>query len=229
MPARASRHFLPSSSQSHTPSPRTKATGWGAGGGYWEGVGELFGAEGPRNEVEDRRGVGGGVVDETALCVRGDDEGRDPRSRSPAVAPAPARGRRHVVPVTAVLVVGQDHQHVGPLRALLEALEQLSDVDVAALDIGVARMLRQPAGRLVERHLRKLAAVDGGEEILAVFQVALAVRGARRESRVIVERLVVGLEVRAAGVPVVDDRALFFGVALAVGERLVPAARVPGP
>src|SRR5438045_8446950 len=30
MPAKASIYFLPASSQSHTPSPRTKATGWRA-------------------------------------------------------------------------------------------------------------------------------------------------------------------------------------------------------
>ena len=30
IPARASRYFLPASSHSHTPSPRTKATGWRA-------------------------------------------------------------------------------------------------------------------------------------------------------------------------------------------------------
>ena len=30
MPASASRYFLPASSHSHTPSPRTNATGWRA-------------------------------------------------------------------------------------------------------------------------------------------------------------------------------------------------------
>jgi hypothetical protein len=57
--------------------------------------------------------------------------------RDPGPKRSPA-GRRHVVPEAAVLVVGDDHQHVLPLRAGAQLVEQAGDVRVAGHDVGVA-------------------------------------------------------------------------------------------
>ena len=58
-------------------------------------------------------------------------------------------------------------------------------------------MLVEAPGRLVERHRRQRAGVDVAQEVLAVLQMLLAIRRARREAREIVERLMVRLEIRA--------------------------------
>src|SRR5712692_1644734 len=83
---------------------------------------ERLEAEALRDELDDRGCVVRRLVDEAALGEGGDDDRGDPRSRAPSVAPAWSRGRRHVVPVAAVLVVGDDHGHPGPLRALAQTL-----------------------------------------------------------------------------------------------------------
>src|SRR3954447_9640963 len=83
--------------------------------------------------------------------------------------------------------------------------------------------------RLVEGYRRQGAAVDVAQEILAVLQMLGAVRRARREACVIVERLVVRREIGGAVGAGVDDFALFLGRATAIGEPLVPAAGIPGP
>src|SRR5438132_578219 len=75
---------------------------------------------------------------------------RDTRPRPPAVAPAGTRRRRHVIPETAVLVVGDDHRHLRPLRARAQARKHVGDVLIAPGEIGVAGMLIDAAGRLVE-------------------------------------------------------------------------------
>src|SRR5207249_12118977 len=116
-----------------------------------------------------------------------------------------------------------------PLRTLAQPLEHLSKVFVATRQIGITRMLVETSGRLVEGYLRQRALFDVGKERRDVLQVARAVGGARREARIVVEWLVVRLEDRAARVAVVDDVALRFRILPAVGERFVPAARVPRP
>src|ERR1043165_6517665 len=90
-------------------------------------------------------------------------------------------------------------------------------------------MLIEPAGRLVERHGGQRAAVDRLEEILAVLQVQVALRGARCEAGVEIEGMVMWLEVRAALVTIVDDLAFLLGRPPSVGQRRVPASRIPGP
>ena len=100
---------------------------------------------------------------------------------------------------------------------------------VAARDVGVARVLRVAADRLVERHPGQRARVDRREELVAVLQVLRALGRSGRVAREIVERLVVRLEVRARGLAVVDDRAFRLRILPAVRERRVPAARVPRP
>src|SRR5512147_2032945 len=80
-------------------------------------AGERLEAEALRDELDDRRRIVARVVDVAALRERRDDDRRDASARTPAVAQARARGRRGVVPVAAVLVVGVDHGHAAPLRA----------------------------------------------------------------------------------------------------------------
>src|SRR6266508_2031942 len=174
------------------------------------------------DELDDRRRVVGRLVHIAALGEGRNDDRGNARARSPAVAPARSRGRRHVIPVAAVLVVGDDHRHLCPLRTLAQPFKHLGKVFVAARQIGVTRMLVETPGRLVEGYLWQRALFDVGKERHDVLQVARALGGARREARIVVEWVVVRLEDRAACVAVVDDVALRFRILPAVGKRFVP-------
>src|SRR5262245_16880978 len=90
-------------------------------------------------------------------------------------------------------------------------------------------MLVEMADRLVERHLRQRAFVDGGGKVGVVLEVLLSIRLARREAREVVERLVMRLEGLRARLEGIDDAALLARVAPAIPGRVVPAAAVPGP
>jgi hypothetical protein len=46
-----------------------------------------------------------------------------------------------VVPDTAVFVKRNDHNHVVPLRAMFEMLDEISEVAIARGKIGITRML----------------------------------------------------------------------------------------
>ena len=76
------------------------------------------------DEAQDRSRVHRRVVDEAAAGERRDDDRRNARARPPAVA----LGRRDVVPDAAILVIGDDDQHVRPLRALLEMADDIGDM-----------------------------------------------------------------------------------------------------
>jgi hypothetical protein len=169
------------------------------------------------------------VVDVAALDHRADHDRGDARARAQAIAPARAGGRRHVVPVAAVLVVREHDQHVVPLRARAQLRQQVGHVLVAALHVGVRRVLGVAAGGLVEHDRGQRAGGDVAQQVVAVLQVLGAVLRARRVARVVVERLVVRLEVRAALVARVDHAPLRAGRLAPIGERRVPSARVPGP
>src|SRR2546426_1207784 len=82
--------------------------------------------------------------------------------------------------------------------AIAQLGQQLGHVAIAALHVGVRRVLRVAAGRLVEAHRRQPPGLDVVHEVITVLQVCGAVLRARREARVVVEGLVMRLEVRAA-------------------------------
>ena len=107
-------------------------------------------------------------------------------------------------------------------------MQQIIEVRIALREIGVARVLVEPAGGLVEHHLRQRPLVDVGEQVVVVLQVLRALGRAGREALEVVERLVVRLEPEAA-LARVDHRTLVFRSAPAVGGGGVPAAGVPGP
>src|SRR6185436_19819461 len=180
--------------------------------------GQRLEAEAARDELEDRGRVVEGLVDVPLARERRDDDRGDARARPPAVAPARPLRRRHVVPEAAVLVVGNDDGHPLPLGRFLQFQQEIIQVLVAARHVRIARMLVQPAHRLVERDLRQRALVDGGGEVVVVLEVLLAVRLARREALVVVERLVVRLEGERARAVRVDHRAL-------LARILAPVAR----
>src|SRR5512132_4069448 len=110
------------------------------------GVGQWREVEPLLDRLEDRAEVVGGVIDEAALDREADGDQRDARPRSPTVADR----RRDVVPVAAVLVVGDNDQHVAIERAPLQALDQLAEMSVAIGDVGVTGMQIELADRLVE-------------------------------------------------------------------------------
>src|SRR4029077_13585650 len=87
----------------------------------------------------------------------------------------------------------------------------------------------EAARRLVERNPRQRAGIDRRDELVAVPKVLCAVGCPRCKAREIIERLVMGLEVRAPGAAVVDDRALRIRFLSAIGQRGIPRACVPRP
>src|SRR5438552_5454669 len=90
-------------------------------------------------------------------------------------------------------------------------------------------MLVEASARLVEGDLGERSGVDIIQEVAAVLQMLGAVGGARREARIVIERLVVWLEIGAPVLTRVDDPAFFVRRASSVCDREAPAASVPGP
>ncbi len=70
-------------------------------------------------------------------------------------------------------------------------------MNVTRKDVSVSRVLVQRPLGLVEHDLRQLAALDAGDQIGVILEMLGSVRGARREPREIIERLVMRHEVRA--------------------------------
>ena len=128
------------------------------------------------------------------FAERRDDDRRDPGAGADLVA-----GRRcDVVPGAAVLVVGDDDDHVVPLRAGLQLRDEVGDLRVAVGQAGVARVLVEDAFGLVERDRRQRAHRRSvGDEVSVILEVRTAVGSVRRrvEVGVVVERMVVRLEV----------------------------------
>src|SRR5215468_3413253 len=76
---------------------------------------QRFEIEPPGDQLQDRRRVVTRVIDEAVLREWRDDDRRNARPGSPAIAP----GRWHVVPEAAVLVVGDDDRRARPNGARL--------------------------------------------------------------------------------------------------------------
>src|SRR5882672_7739683 len=172
--------------------------------------------ETPGDEFQNRRRVVRGVIHGTLARQRRYDDRRHPAPGSPVV---PNR-RRNVIPESAVLVIGHDDRDFGPeLLVVTDSRDDFGDVRIARHYIGVAGMLVQLPNRLVESYLWQGAVVDVSEEVFSVPQVLRAIGAAGRESREIVERLVMRLEVGL--LRVVDKRA--------IRQRLIPASGIPGP
>src|SRR5262249_46887044 len=148
-----------------------------------------------------------GVVDESALGVRRDNDRRHARARPPTVAGR----RRDVVPGAAVLVVGDDDRAVLPVRAVLHRANEALDVLLAAQQARVAGVLVILAKRRDERHRRERVVLQRGEEFGLVAQVDFLRLGAVGVIGEEGERLVVILE---EGIGVTS-------------QRVVPAAREP--
>src|SRR5689334_3092092 len=186
---------------------------------------QRFQFEAARDEFRDRRRIVRRVIDVAPARERRDDDRGDPGAGTPAVA----LGRRDMVPEAAVFIVGHDDSHPAPLRTATEMIQQIGNVQVAAHDVGVARVLGESSRGLVESDLGQRTAIDGGDEIGPVAQMLRAAGRAGGEVREIIERLVMRLEIRTAGGPVVDDRPLRRRLLAAVGQGRVPRARVPRP
>src|SRR5260221_376977 len=116
------------------------------------------------------------------------------RSREIEARPPRPPGAGQVLRDPPVLIVGDEDDHAGPLRACPQAGEELVHMLVAAREIRIARVLIDDALGLVERDRRQRAFVDVAEEIVAVFQVLRALGSTRRKPREVIERLVMGLE-----------------------------------
>src|SRR5437870_1535803 len=100
---------------------------------------------------------------------------------------------------------------------------------VAAHEVGVERVLRQAAGRLVEGDRRQRAGLDRAHEVVAVLEMLGPIGGAGRETSEIIEGLMVRLEIRALVVAYINDLALLAWRPAAVFEREPIGTRVPGP
>ncbi len=108
-----------------------------------------------------------------------------------------------MVPESAIFVVSHDDHHVTPLRALLQERDQLGEMRIAGVDVGVSGMLVQIPLRLVKGHLFEFAFFDGFDEVGAgqstVLEMFGALGGTGSHSGEIVEGLVVILEIGNGG------------------------------
>src|SRR3546814_3795221 len=101
-----------------------------------------------------------------------------------------------MIPPAAILVEGDDDEHLLPLRALLQRVDHSGDMAIAGVDIRIAGVHVEIALRLVEGNRRQRARLDIGEEFVcprrltqaAVAQVPGARRGAGGELDEIVVR-----------------------------------------
>src|SRR6185369_13235712 len=157
-----------------------------------------------------------GVIDKTALNIGADDDGRNTGARAPTIG----LRRRRVIPEATILVISHNDQHMLPLRALLQMADEIGDMCVTRLHIGIARMLVEIALRLVERDLWQGAGIDRLDELgtaeTTIAQMLGAGRGARSISREVVIGLMMVLEVR-------------YRRGVAIGQNRTPGAAIPDP
>src|SRR5262245_59991224 len=106
------------------------------------------------DRLEDRERVVLNVIDERPF-----GEGRDDQSRNAVAFPPDAvvGWMRNVIPESAVLVIGQNDQRVGPLGAVLNRVDDARHVLLSREQIGVAGVLVIPAYRFDETHRREIA------------------------------------------------------------------------
>ena len=90
-------------------------------------------------------------------------------------APAVGLRRRDMIPEAAILVISDDDEHMAPLRALLESLQQIGGVGVAGRHVAGAGVLVDAAPGLVEGDLRQRALGDVGEEVVEILNVPGAI------------------------------------------------------
>src|SRR4051794_8765098 len=123
-----------------------------------------------------RRVVLAAVDDERVLQVRRENQRRNPRSRAPDVVRpvvVPLTGRRDVIPLTAELVVRDDHHRVLRAAAPLDPLEQVHEVVAAVRLARVAGVLVLGSERLHEADVGELAFLcRRTEEVLELDLVA---------------------------------------------------------
>src|SRR5207249_6181088 len=117
--------------------------------------------EATRDEFDDRRRIVGRMVDDAALGVRRNDDGRNTGCRTPSIASR----RWDVIPEPAVFIVSDDDGGAGPQRARLDASNELGDMRISRKHVGVSRMLVEATLRLVENDLGKLRLVDAWYQI----------------------------------------------------------------
>jgi hypothetical protein len=161
------------------------------------------------DELQHRGRVVLGMINVPAPGVGRDDDRRDARPRPPLIA----LRRRDMVPAPAILVVGDDDRDVGPVGAVLDRANQVRDVLLSLDERGVAGVLVVRPERLDEGDRRQRPVAEGSGELLLILQVGRLRRRAVRVVGEVGERLVVVLE----------ERVRF------PGERIVPAAGIPGP
>ena len=165
-------------------------------------VNRLVGAanEALDNEAEDRCRIVRRMIDPPSLCIWRYDNRGDPVTRAPAIT----LRRCHVIPEAAIFVIGDDDEHVLPLRALLQVRNHIRDVLIAGEDIGIAGVLVQRALRLVEGDGRKLTGIDVGDELYAIDaavpKVICASLGTGCIIGVEIKGLVMGLELVGSSV-----------------------------
>ena len=84
--------------------------------------------------------------------------------------------RTHLVVIPAVrVVVGDDHGGVGPVLLLLQEVDNVDDERLLVERIGVAGVAVLVARRLEEADCRKVAGVNGVEEVVRVVLVVCRV------------------------------------------------------
>jgi len=133
-------------------------------------------------------------------------------------------GWRRVIPEAAVFVIGDDDQHVAPLRTLLQLADDLGDMGIARSDIGITGMLIEVALRFVKRHRRQF---PGGcilqETAVEILQMPGPVSGMLDRIHVgkVIERLMMKLEIRC--------RRRKFAIPLSTVQGGIPGTGIPGP
>jgi hypothetical protein len=101
-----------------------------------------------RDEAQNRDRIVGRVVDEAVLGERRHDDGRNACIGAPAVT----LQRGDVIPDATVLVIGDDDQHVVPLRAVFQIVYHVDDVLITRNNISIARMFVDVVLIIVKLH-----------------------------------------------------------------------------
>src|SRR5437879_1689758 len=100
-------------------------------------------------------------------------------------------------------------------------------MDISTGYVGVRRVLRQVADRLVKGDLRKRARVDVAQHVFTILQVLRAISSAGRKPCKIIEWLVVRLEI--AAFHRVDHLSWQLGRLSSIRESQIPPPGIPGP